>query len=283
MSGGRGSKTGRSEHFQLNETDMIIIKIGGGKTINLKGVVQDLPDLGEPFIIVHGANAVRDDIAAKMGHPTRTVTSVSGYSSVLSDANAIDVIMMAYAGLQNKRLVELCQQHGINAVGLSGIDGQLVRGERNKGIRVRQNGKTIMMRDYSGKPRRVNKELIALLLDNGYVPVICIPIIDENETAINTENDDIVSLLQEELQAGTIIQLIEAPGFLDDVKNTTSLVKHISRAELESREAQVEGRMKRKMLALKRLAVTGARLLISDGRVEHPIRDALNGKGTTIQ
>lgn len=262
---------------------MIIIKIGGGKTINLKGVVQDLPDLGEPFIIVHGANAVRDDIAAKMGHPTRTVTSVSGYSSVLSDANAIDVIMMAYAGLQNKRLVELCQQHGINAVGLSGIDGQLVRGERNKGIRVRQNGKTIMMRDYSGKPRRVNKELIALLLDNGYVPVICIPIIDENETAINTENDDIVSLLQEELQAGTIIQLIEAPGFLDDVKNTTSLVKHISRAELESREAQVEGRMKRKMLALKRLAVTGARLLISDGRVEHPIRDALNGKGTTIQ
>jgi acetylglutamate/LysW-gamma-L-alpha-aminoadipate kinase len=60
-------------------------------------------------------------------------------------------------------------------------------------------------------------------------------------------------------------------------------VKHISRAELESREAQVEGRMKRKMLALKKLAASGARILISDGRVEHPIRDALDEKGTTIR
>src|SRR2546423_8462231 len=135
---------------------MIIVKIGGGKNINLRGVVQDLAGLDEPYIIVHGANAVRDDIAAKMGHPTKTVESASGYTSVLSDEKAIDSIMMAYSGLQNKRLVELCQQHGINAVGLSGIDGRLVQGTRNKGIRVRQNEKTIMMHDYSGKPRSVN-------------------------------------------------------------------------------------------------------------------------------
>src|SRR5215475_7833360 len=161
---------------------MIIIKIGGGKEINLKGVVQDLARLDQRYIIVHGANAVRDQIAAKMGYPTKSVTSVSGYSIVLSDENAIDAIMMAYAGLQNKRLVELCQQHGINAVGLSGIDGRLIQGTRNKGIRVRQNEKTIMMRDYSGKPRSVNTELIRLLIEHRYVPVLCIPIIDENNT-----------------------------------------------------------------------------------------------------
>jgi acetylglutamate/LysW-gamma-L-alpha-aminoadipate kinase len=263
---------------------MIIVKIGGGRTINLRGIVQDLATLEQSFIIVHGANAVRDDIAVKMGYPTKTVTSVSGYTSVLSDDHAIDVIMMAYAGLQNKRLVELCQQHGINALGLSGIDGKLVQGARNKGIRVRQNEKTIMMRDYSGKPQRVNKKLITLLIEHGYVPVLCIPIIDETNAAINSENDDIVSLLQEELQAGTVIQLIEAPGFLEDAKDESSLVKHISKAELESREAQVEGRMKRKILALRRLAGGGVdRVLISDGRVEHPIRDALDGKGTSIR
>lgn len=263
---------------------MIIVKIGGGRTINLKGVVQDLAVLDEPFIIVHGANAMRDDIAAKMGYPTKTVTSASGYSSVLSDEHAIDVIMMAYAGLQNKRLVELCQQHGINAVGLSGIDGKLVQGARNKGIRVRQDEKTIMMHDYSGKPRSVNRELITLLTGHGYVPVLCIPIVDENNTAINSENDDIVSLLQEELHAGTVIQLIEAPGILDDAKDEHSLIKHIAKAALEAREAQVEGRMKRKILALRKLAGGDVeRILISDGRVEHPIRDALSGKGTTIQ
>jgi acetylglutamate/LysW-gamma-L-alpha-aminoadipate kinase len=263
---------------------MIIVKMGGGRTINLKGVVQDLASLTERFIIVHGANAVRDDLAAKLGHPTKTVTSVSGYISVLSDENAIDVIMMAYAGIQNKRLVELCQQHGINAVGLSGIDGKAVQGVRNKGIRVRQNEKTIMMRDYSGKPRGVNKGLITLLLDNGYVPVLCIPIIDENNTAINSENDDIVAVLQEEFHAETVIQLIEAPGFLNDAKDENSVVARISKMDLESREAHVEGRMKRKIHALAKLAATGVqRILISDGRVEHPIQDALNGKGTTIQ
>jgi len=263
---------------------MIIIKIGGGRDVNLKGVVQDLATLTERFIIVHGANAVRDEIAEKMGFPTQTVTSVSGYSSVLSDEKAIDAIMMGYAGIQNKRLVELCQQRGINAVGLSGLDGKLVQGARNKGIRVRQNEKTLMMRDFSGKPKQINQELIALLLDHGYVPVICIPIIDENNFAINSENDDIVAVLQESLHADTVIQLIEAPGFMDDITDHHSLVASISRAELDAREAQVEGRMKRKMLALKKLMENGAaRVIISDGRVEHPVQDALSGKGTIIQ
>ena len=58
----------------------------------------------------------------------------------------------------------------------------------------------------------------------------------------------------------------------------------IGAAELEQREAQVEGRMKRKMLALRRLFEEGAeKVIMSDGRVEHPVRDALAGKGTVIQ
>jgi acetylglutamate/LysW-gamma-L-alpha-aminoadipate kinase len=263
---------------------MIIVKVGGGDTINLAGVARDLGTLKELFVVVHGANSVRDQIAARMGHPTKTVISVSGYSSVLSDDNAIDAIMMGYAGLQNKRLVELCQQHGVNAVGLSGLDGKLIQGARNKGIRVRQNEKTLMLRDYSGKPKSVNQGLLRLLLDHGYVPIVCIPIIDENNTAINSENDDIVSLLQQTLHAETVLQLIEAPGFLEDVNDENTLVRRISRSELQSREAQVEGRMKRKMLALAKLMETGAgKVIISDGRVEHPIRDALAGNGTVIQ
>ena len=263
---------------------MIIVKIGGGKAINLEGIVRDLAAIRDSFIIVHGANAIRDAIAARMGYPTKTVTSVSGYASVLSDENAIDAIMMGYAGIQNKRLVELCQRHGVNAVGLSGLDGKLVQGARNKGIRVRQNEKTILMRDFSGKPKSINRQLISLLLEHGYVPVICIPIIDENNFAINSENDDIVGVLQETFQAQTVIQLIEAPGFMNDIQDPTSLVKQISRTELEMREAQVEGRMKRKMLALRKLMESGAgKVIISDGRVEHPIEDALSGKGTVIQ
>lgn len=263
---------------------MIIVKIGGGKEINLKGTIRDLAELRERFIIVHGANAVRDEIAEKLGHPTKVVTSVSGYTSVLSDEAAIDAILMGYAGLQNKRIVELCQQHGINGVGLSGIDGKLIQGARNKGIRAKQGEKVVILRDYSGKPKGVNQELLELLLDHNYVPVICIPILDENNVAINSENDDIVNLLQETLHAETVVQLIEAPGYMADIKDKNSLIRVISKASLEARESQVEGRMKRKMLALKKLMESGAtRVLISDGRAEHPIQDALSGKGTTIQ
>ncbi len=263
---------------------MYLIKIGGGESINAEGIIKDLSDCGKPFIIVHGANALRDSIASQMGWEKQTLTSLSGYSSVFSDQQAIDAILMSYAGLRNKRLVEACQLNGINAVGLSGIDGQLVRGRRNKGIRVRENGKNLIKRDYSGKPKELNTDLLELLLTNGYNPVLCIPIIDENGYAINSENDDIVTLLASALKPECVFQFIEAPGFMDDPADENSLVKSLSGAELSAREQQVEGRMKRKMLALKKMfEQSEGRVIIADGRVEHPLQAALGGHGTIIE
>ena len=263
---------------------MYIIKVGGGATINLEGIVRDLATLDGPAVVVLGANAVRDAIAERLGTPKKTLTSQSGYESVFSDEQAMDAILMAYAGLRCSRFVELCQQNNVNAIGLSGIDGRAVQGQRNRGIRIREGSKTILKRDFSGKPKSVNTDLFHLLMDNGYVPVLTIPIIDENGHAINSENDDIVNVLQQSLGADHIVQLIEAPGYLDDKDDPTSLLTELSRAELERREQQVEGRMKRKMLALRRLIDGGAsKAIISDGRTDTPISDALAGKGTIIQ
>ncbi|MFX0062185.1 MAG: [LysW]-aminoadipate kinase [Candidatus Hermodarchaeota archaeon] len=262
---------------------MIIVKIGGGKTINLESIIADLAQIQEPFLIVHGANALRDEIAEALGKPKKVLTSISGYSSTYSDKDSIDILIMAYAGLRNKRIVELCHQYRINAVGLSGLDGKLIQGRRNRGIRIRENNKTKIIRDFSGKPDKVNLSFLNLLLENCFVPVLSVPIIDENNNAINSENDDIVTLLQHSLQAETIIQLIEARGFLDNKNDPLSLVSRISVSELIEREEQVEGRMKRKILALRKLLDNGStKVIISDGRVEHPIQDALAGKGTII-
>ena len=263
---------------------MYIVKVGGGEAVNLAGVADDLASIDVPCVVVLGANAMRDDLSARLGSSTRTLTSVSGYTSVLSDETALDVIMMAYSGLRSKRFVELCQRRGVDAIGLSGIDGRMVQGERNRGIRVREGGKTLIRRDFSGKPRSVNAGLLRTLLDGGYTPVLTIPIADEKGFAINSENDDIVNVLQGALGAGRIIQLIEAPGFLDDPADPDSVVAAMSRAEIDRREAQVEGRMKRKMLALRRLFESGAaEVVIGDGRVEHPVRAALAGAGTVIR
>ena len=263
---------------------MIIVKIGGGSTINIAGVVEDLAGLDEKYVIVHGANALRDKLAEDLGQPKQVLTSVKGYTSVYSDEKLLDVMLMAYAGLRNKRIVELCQQHGINAVGLCGLDGKIIQGKRNQGIRVYQDKKLKIVRDFSGKPQSVNMHLLQLLLDNGYVPVLTVPIIDEFNAAINTENDDVVRVLQPAIQADTMINLIEAAGFLEDRDDPASLIKNIPSSELEAREQQVAGRMKRKMLALRKLFEHGAsKVIISDGRGEHPVRDALAGKGTVIE
>lgn len=262
---------------------MLIIKIGGGKELNLEGIISDLAVLQEKFIIVHGANALRDELAKKMGYQKKVVTSLSGYDSVLSNEETIDLMMMAYAGLKNKRIVELCQQKGINAVGLSGLDGKVIQGKRNSGIKVREGGKTLLLRDFSGKPKAINRQLLDLLLENGYTPVLSVPLIDENNIAINSENDDIVALLQTEMKAEKNISLIEASGFLLDKNDPSSLISKISKTELEAMEEKVEGRMKRKILAMRKLFEGGdTTVIISDGRTEHPILDALNGKGTTI-
>jgi len=76
---------------------MIVVKIGGGAGLDLPAVVQDLAGLRRPFVLLHGANQLRDELAAALGRPTKVVESVSGYSSTLTDDDAMDVFLAAYA------------------------------------------------------------------------------------------------------------------------------------------------------------------------------------------
>jgi acetylglutamate/LysW-gamma-L-alpha-aminoadipate kinase len=262
---------------------MIIIKVGGGRDINIKGIASGLSKLKEKFIVVLGANYERDKVLESLGKSKRIITSVSGYDSVYSDEDAISTIMMAYSGLRSKRFVELCQQHNINAISVSGIDAQLLRGQRNRGIKVREGSKLKILRDYSGKPKLVNSDFLGLLLENGYVPVITIPILDENNFAINSENDDIVALLQKELQANKIIQLIEAKGLLKNEDDHDSVILSLSKHKLQEWENEVKGRIKRKVHALRKLSESSCEIILSDGRVDNPIKNALESNGTKIK
>lgn len=262
---------------------MIIVKIGGGERINLKGIIMDLAAIMEPFIIIPGANAVRDRLANEIKYTPKIITSVSGYASVFSDEKIIELQMMAYAGLQNKKIVELCHQCGINAVGLSGLDGKLIRGKRNQGIRINENGKTRIIRDMSGKPFELNVHLLDLLLASGYVPVISVPILDENNAAINSENDEIVALLHRHYRAEKIMHLIEAPGLLSDPKDEKSLIPKLNVDQLDKVEDEAGGRFKRKIRGIQKVFSYGkTTVFIGDGRSQNPIKNILDGQGTQI-
>ena len=267
---------------------MILVKIGGGSTLNIEYIISDLAkylqESKDQCIIVHGANAFRDELAKKLQYEKVVLTSISGYSSVYSDEEAINIQMMAYAGLKNKRIVETCQKNGINAIGLTGLDGKVIQGKRNQGIRVKEGEKKMIKRDFSGKPQEVNKGLLELLTTNGYTPVLTVPIIDENGFAINSENDDIIAQLHKSLQAKAIFQFIEAPGLLKDFSDKQSVIKKLSKLELDSMEEKADGRIKRKLLALKKLLEYGpAKVFIADGRIEKPISSAIAGNGTILE
>lgn len=262
---------------------MLVVKIGGGD-LDLGEIADDLAALDDPFVLIHGANKLRDELAHALGRPPKVVESISGYTSVLSDDDAIDVLMAAYAGVRNKRLVEALRRAGVDAVGLTGLDGGLVEGVRNKGIRVKQDGRKLLLRDNSGKPRSVNGDLLRDLLARGHAPVITVPIAGEDGSALNTENDEVLALLSAELGATDVVSLIEAPGLLTDKDDPESLVQRVDANELEGWEKRVEGRMRRKIRALRSLfdgaGTPGPRVRLSDGRVSRPVSRALEGAGT---
>ena len=262
---------------------MLILKIGGGRNINLDGVADDLAAHRGPVIIVHGANAWRDALAEKLGIHLETVTSVRGYDSVFSDDAALDVLMMAYAGLRNKRIVEALQRRTIPAVGLTGLDGRTIQGKRNPGIKCRQGEKIIIRRDRSGKPQTINIHLLGLLTANGYVPVLTVPIADEDGNAISADNDDIVTALHRALHADTVVSLLEAPGFLADPEDPASIIPRMTHADVNQWEERSSGRVKRKLHAINRLLEAhSTRVVLADGRTAHPLRAALAGEGTVI-
>jgi len=263
---------------------MIIIKIGGGKNINHEAIIKDCKNLPEPYLIVHGANYARNELLQNLGIKLKTVKSVSGYTSVLTGNTEMDVFMMAYAGLRNKRLVELAQKNGINAVGLTGLDGQLITGKRKQALKVIENNKKKIIRDdLSGKPAEINVSFLKLLLENNYIPFICPPILSFNGEALNSENDNIVSLLAKKMSATMIISLFEAPGLLENPEDENSLIKKLQKKDLEAAENNTDGRMKRKMLAIRNILDEGVKKIIfADGRVNTPISCALSEKGTII-
>lgn len=262
----------------------LLVEVGSGESVNLEAVAADLGSMKDAsYVVVHDVHPLRDSLARRLGVEKHVVTSVSGDESVLSDDDAIDLLLMTCAGLRNKRFVEALQGKGVNAVGLTGLDGAVVRGRRSEGVRVQQGDKTLVRRDLTGKPVVANRKLLGLLLDNGYTPVVTVPIVDEHGSAIHSETDEIVALLDGALKPNLVIQFVEAAGYLADPSAPASVVPRMTWAQVAEREAEATGRTKRKLRALRRLGERpGARVVIADGRVENPVLAALAGRGTQI-
>lgn len=268
---------------------MLTVKVGGGAGNALDGVLDDLAALwreGRRWILVHGGSARTDEISEALGHPPVFVTSPNGFTSRRTDRRTALIFTMVYAGDVNKRIVEGLQARGVNAVGLSGLDGRLLEARRKTALRVVENGRQRVLRDdYTGTVQRVNAELLGLLLDRGLAPVVSPPAIGTEHEILNVDGDRAAAAIAAALGARELLLLTGAPGLLADPREPASVIPSLPRAALDQAlERYAEGRMRIKLKAAAEALDGGvASVTIAASRKESPVRSALAGEGTVIR
>lgn len=266
---------------------MIVIKVGGGQDLNIDAIVADIAQLrndGTDLLLVHGGAETTNEVAEALGHPPQFVTSESGYVSRRTDRRTLEIFEMVYCGQLNKKWVEKLQMINVNAVGLSGLDGRIFEGKRKDRLRVRVNGRRLVLRDdWTGTVDRINLDLLQLLLDAGYLPVLTPPAASEKGEAINVDGDRAAAMVAAAFNADALIILSNVPGLLRNFPDENSLIRDIPRSKVDDYMQFAEGRMKKKIMgAVEAISEGVKRVIFADGRVDSPVSRALHGEGTQI-
>jgi [amino group carrier protein]-L-2-aminoadipate 6-kinase len=269
-------------------TAITVVKLGGTEGVDFSAISADAAKMiaeGQKLVLVHGGSAEANALGEAVGKPPRFVTSPSGYTSRYTNRETLEVFAMAVNGKMNTFLVEQLQMLGVNALGLCGVDGGLLKAKRKSAIRIVENGKRKMLKDdYTGKINAVNADLLNTLLDAGYVPVVAPLAMSEKGEALNVDADRAAAEVAAALDADTLLLLTAVPGLMSNFPDESTLIKEIPQAGIEKALDYAEGRMKKKVLGAKEALNGGVgQVIISDGRVENPISNALAGNGTVLK
>lgn len=263
---------------------MLVVKIGGAIGTVFENLAEDLKNYDD-YILVHGGSHEMNILSEKLGTPPKFVTSVSGHVSRFTDLETLNVLKMAYSGKVNKSIVESMRIKGINAIGLTGLDGGLLRGKRKEAIRIIDKGKVKILRgDNTGKVEEVNLGLLRLLLDSDFIPVITIPIEAMDGGALNADADRMAAAIAGKFNADTLVILSNVPGLLKDPEDMGSLIENIPKGQIENYMDFAKGRMKKKVLGAQEAFAGGVKkVILGDANLNKPLTEALAGKGTVIQ
>lgn len=270
---------------------MIVIKVGGGQGVNFAAIAQDMAGLAAEeqmqFVVVHGGSAETSMLGSQLNHPPQFLQNPEGTVGRYHDQKTLEIYMMATAGKVNRLLVTELQRHGINAVGLAGTDGRLFSGKRNdKVVFIDEQGtRKELPADFTGRLEHVNADLLNLLIDHGYTPVVTPLAVTADHELVYIDADRAAANIAAAIGADTYVVLATVPGLLRDPDDPQTLIRQIPIEQFDMFvEEFARGRMKRKMAAtLEALQGDVRHIVIADGRVDHPVRAALEGLGTVIR
>lgn len=200
-----------------------IIKIGGGIIDNeqdLEQFLQTFSEIKEPKILVHGGGKGASKMLNQLGIEPKMIEGRR-----ITDKPTLDVVTGLYAGNLNKSIVSKLQEFGCNALGLSGADGNAIKGSKRP-VKTIDYGFVGDLNDES-----VNKELFQLLIDNNITPVVCAITHDGNGQLLNTNADTIASTIAVAMSLENEVELnfcFDKIGVLRDVNDDTTLIPKIN-------------------------------------------------------
>ncbi|MBI3945747.1 MAG: acetylglutamate kinase, partial [Armatimonadetes bacterium] len=208
-------------------------------------------------ILVHGGGPEITDAMKRMG---KEATFVNGLR--VTDSETMEIVEMVLAGKTNKSIVSLINRKGGRAVGLSGKDGSLIVAGKRPGPDL----------GFVGDVTRINPEIIHVLVEKGFIPVVCSVAIGEEGESYNINADHVAGQLAAALGAVKLIMLTDVEGIYEDFSDKGSLVSHLApeRARAMVTSGQIEKGMIPKVEACL-MALEGGveRAHVIDGRLPH--------------
>jgi acetylglutamate kinase len=237
----------------------VVVKLGGSAMPHRQAVLQDivcLRKLGVNLVLVHGGGAAITEWLNRIG---KQAVFVNGLR--VTDPATMEVAQMVLVGKVNQELVALLNHAGVKALGLSGIDGALLRARRKQ---------SVPDLGLVGEVEQVNAALLCTLCDQGYVPVIAPIGTGPDGEALNINADTVAGDIGRALQAAVVLFLTDVEGVRDADGRVLSQLTPREVAQLRA-DGVITGGMIPKVDACLHALQGAARVCIADGRCPHAI------------
>lgn len=251
-------------YLQEYNDKVVVVKYGGNAMTNetlKQAVMQDIVLLslvGIKVVLVHGGGPEINAMLKKINKPSEFVNGLR-----YTDEETIDIVQMVLAGKVNKDLVQLLQQAGGKAMGLCGLDGNLIQAEQlNPDL------------GYVGEISKIDPEAVNTALNNGYIPVISTVAAGKNGEVYNINADTAAARIAAEMKAVNLILLTDIKGLLEDKDDENTLIRAVGVSEVPylKKQGVISGGMIPKIDCCVEAVRRGVKqTTIIDGRIPHSI------------
>jgi len=216
---------------------VFVVKLGGELVAEpevLDDIAQDLSLIyliGIKLVVVHGGGPQATELSKRLGVVPKFVEGRR-----VTDEESLEIVKMVLAGKINHEILTILRKHGVRSVGLSGIDGDVVIAERRSPVELidRESGEKNSI-DYGhvGDIKKINPDLLNVLLENGYVPVISSLSDDGRGNILNINADTVASHIAVAMGAYKYITMTNVSGVLRDINDPESRISYMSDNEAE--------------------------------------------------